>query len=97
MDICIMHDMKAVYQVGEGKLQHDKNGFYLAGCEGNLAYHQSAKVSYSLYADYYWYEIGDVICIGDMEQLYYCFPKENIPVAKVRIAAEELYKLVKHQ
>lgn len=97
VDICIMHDMKAVYQVGEGRLQHDKNGFHLTGCEGKLAYHQSAKVSYSLYADYYWYEIGDVICIGDMEQLYYCFPKENIPVAKVRIAAEELYKLVKHQ
>ena len=29
--------------------------------------------------------------------LYYCFPKENIPVAKVRIAAEELYKIAKHQ
>ena len=97
VDICIMQDMKAIYQVGEGRLQHDKNGFHLTGCNGKLTYEQSPKASYSLYADYYWYEIGDVICIGDMEQLYYCFPKENIPVAKVRIAAEELYKIAKHQ
>ena len=97
VDICIMQDMKAIYQVGEGRLQHDENGFHLTGCEGKLAYHQSSKASYSLYADYYWYEIGDVICIGDMEKLYYCFPKENIPVAKVRIVAEELYKIAKRR
>lgn len=97
VDICIMQDMKAIYQVGEGRLQHDKNGFHLTGCDGKLEYEQSPKASYSLYADYYWYEMGDVICIGDMERLYYCFPKDKIPVAKARIAAEELYKMsVKH-
>lgn len=96
VEIGIMQDMQAIYQVGEGRLRQDKTGFHLIGCDGKLTYDQSPKASYSLYADYYWYELGDVICIGNMEQLFYCFPKEPIPVAKARIAAEELYKIVKH-
>lgn len=52
----------------------------------------------SLYADYFWYEIGDVICIGDNGTLYYCFPKEGGDVvAKARLATEELYKLQKQK
>ena len=97
VEIGIMQDMQAIYQVGEGRLRQDKTGFHLIGCDGKLTYDQSPKASYSLYADYYWYELGDVICIGNMEQLFYCFPKEPIPVAKARIAAEELYKIVKHR
>ena len=59
-----------------------------------LHYEQKSKASYSLYADYYWYEIGDVICIGDSKVLYYCFPKtEQDVVAKTRIATEEIFKL----
>ena len=47
-----------------------------------------------LYADYFWYELGDMICIGDRDVLYYCFPQGNGDVvAKTRLAAEELYKL----
>lgn len=51
--------------------------------------------TYSLDADYYWYEIGDMICIGNMKCLYYCFPKDQSldVVAKTRIATEELYKM----
>ena len=33
--------------------------------------------------------------IGDNRCLYYCFPKAGYPVAKTRLAAEELYKLCK--
>lgn len=97
VQICVMKDLKAIYQVGKGRLRHDENGFHLTGCDGTLTYEQSSKASYSLYADYYWYEMGDVICIGNMEQLFYCFPIEPIPVAKARIATEELYKLVKRR
>ena len=43
----------------------------------------------------FWYELGDVICIGNGEHLFYCFPQGNVPVAKARLAAEELYKLHK--
>ena len=64
--------------------------------EGGLDYTQEPKVSYSLYADYYWYEIADVICIGNSKALYYCLPKEKGDiVAKTRLATEELYKLCK--
>lgn len=96
VDICIMVDTKCVYQVGDGRLTHDTNGFHLTGCEGKLDYAQKPLASYSLYSDYYWYELGDMICIGNTEVLYYCFPKEGGDVvAKTRLAAEELYKLVK--
>lgn len=99
VDIYILKDLKCIYRVGDGHLHHDNSGFYLEGCDGKLQYRQTTKASYSLYSDYYWYEIGDMICIGDMKCLYYCFPKSQSRdvVAKTRIATEELYKAgVKH-
>ena len=92
VDICMMVDYKSIYRIGSGRLVHSAEGFHLTGCDGALDYMQQPQVSYSLYADYYWYEIGDMICIGDSKRLYYCFPKGHIPVAKARIATEELYK-----
>ena len=93
VDIGVMRDYKAIYLVGSGRLVHDENGFCLTGDDGKLVYRQKPIASYGLYSDYFWYEIGDVICIGDGEMLYYCFPKHGEPVAKVRLAAEELYKM----
>ena len=96
VDICMMVDMKKIYRVGEGILEHNKEGFHLTGCDGKLDYRQKVTASYSLYADYYWYEIGDVIGIGDNKVSYYCFPKsEGDVVAKTRLATEELYKIEK--
>ena len=94
VDIYMMVDTKAIYKVGNGRLKHSCNGFVLDGCDGKLHYEQKPKASYSLYSDYYWYEIGDMICIGDMKVLYYCFPKgAGDVVAKARIATEELFNL----
>ena len=96
VDIFMMVDKSGVYRVGEGHLHHDREGFHLTGCDGKLDYRQKPLSSYSLYSDYYWYEIGDMICIGDQRALYYCFPKgSGDVVAKTRLAAEELYRLVK--
>lgn len=97
VDIYMLRDFKAIYDVGEGHLTHNKDGFTLTGCDGRLSYTQSPAFSYGLYADYYWYEIGDVICIGNNEFLYYCFPKTDTPVAKARLAAEEMFKLTQRQ
>ena len=96
VDIYMMVDTKAIYKVGSGHLTHSNDGFVLDGCEGKLHYEQKPKASYSLYSDYYWYEIGDMICIGDMKTLYYCFPKgAGDIVAKARIGTEELFKKLK--
>ena len=93
VDICALVDTKSLCRIGEGRLVHDSSGFHLTGCEGKLDYRQKPSASYSLYADYYWYEIGDVICIGNSQALYYCFPKDSGDVvAKTRLATEELYK-----
>lgn len=96
VDICVMVDTKCIYRVGEGRLRHSMEGFHLTGCDGALDYVQKPIASYSLYSDYFWYEIGDVICIGDGKRLYYCFPKKaGDVVAKTRLATEELFRIVK--
>lgn len=95
VDISMLVDFKAIYQVGSGHLVHDCQGFHLTGCNGQLEYSQPPQSCYSLYSDYYWYEIADMVCIGDNERLYYCFPKSATPVAKARLAVEEQYKLYK--
>ena len=95
--IGMLVNTKALYMVGEGKLTHDENGFHLTGCDGKLDYSQGPLACYGLYADYYWYEIGDVICIGNKDALYYCFPQGGDVVSKTRLAVEELYKLKKRR
>ncbi len=94
--IAMMVDYQHIYMVGEGRLTHDREGFTLTGCDGRLRYTQKPQACYGLYADYYWYEIADVICIGDNDKLYYCFPQDaGDVVAKTRLATEEMYKLYK--
>ncbi len=98
VDIGMMVDFKAIYMVGSGRLIHDETGFTLTGCDGQLEYRQGPLANYCLYSDYLWYEIGDVICVGNNEVSYYCFPKGGADVvAKTRIAAEELYKMKKRR
>lgn len=97
VDIYMMVNMKCLYKVGSGVLTHTKNGFYLTGCDGQINFRQEPACSYSLYSDYYWYELGDMICVGDTDTLYYCFPKNGEDVAaKTRLATEELFKLTRH-
>ncbi len=95
VDIVMMVDHKSLYHVGEGHLIHDLTGFHLTGCDGRLQYHQKPTTCYGLYADYYWYEIGDMIGIGTNDTRYHCFPKSGDLVAKTRMATEEMYKLYK--
>lgn len=87
-------DSKAIYHIGDGTLAHSSQGWKLDACNGKLAFVQKPRDSYSLYSDYFWYELGDMICIGNSRILYYCFPKNSGDfVAKARLATEELYKL----
>ncbi len=96
VDICLLRDTKCLYRVGEGRLEHSAEGFRLTGCNGAISYTQKPIATYSLNVDFYWYEIGDVIGIGNPTMLYYCFPKDpSVSVAKARLATEELYKIVK--
>ena len=95
--IGLMVDYKGLYMVGDGWLTHSKDGFRLTGCKGKLNYEQKPLASHTLNADFYWYCIRDVIGIGDRDCLYYCFPTAEDgripPVAKARLATEELYKV----
>lgn len=93
VEIGMLVDHKALYMVGEGRLVHNENGFLLTGCDGKLRYEQKPLFSHCLNSDFYWYEIGDVIGIGNAEALYYCFPKKKSVVTKARLAAEEMYLL----
>ena len=93
--ILVLADEKSMYHIGDGHLSHSADGFFLQSDDKILKYHQGPHDSYSLYADYFWYEIGDMICIGNTKYQYYCFPKEaeKCIVAKARLAAEEMYKM----
>ena len=94
VQIRMLVNFDSIYNVGTGRLRHDGNGFRLTGCDGALDYVHAPAQSYSLYSDYFWYELGDMICIGDSRALYYCFPTEGGDiVAKTRLAAEELYRM----
>lgn len=95
--IYMLVNTKKICQVGEGTLTHSGDGFHLTGCEGKLDYHQEPLASYSLYSDFFWYEIGDMISIGNERVQYYCFPQGcGDIVAKARLATEELYKIAKN-
>lgn len=93
VDVAMIVDHKALYTVGTGRLTHGAEGFVLDGCGGELHYEQKPLASHSLNSDYFWYEIGDMISIGNRDALYYCFPKTEGIVTKTRLAAEELYKI----
>lgn len=95
VDIAIQVNLNGVCKIGEGRLIHNENGFTLTGADGKLNYTQSPVFTHTLYSDYYWYEMGDVIGIGDNSISYFCFPKNNTSVTKARLATEELYKIKK--
>ncbi|MBQ8689763.1 MAG: 1-acyl-sn-glycerol-3-phosphate acyltransferase [Clostridia bacterium] len=96
VDIMATIDTKHLYRIGEGRLIHNNEGFTLTGCDGELLYHQRPLASYTLNSDFNWYEVGDMISIGNNDILYYCFPKvQGDIVAKTRLAVEELYKIVR--
>ena len=95
VEIAVQVNLNGICRIGDGHLRHTEEGFHLVGAEGKLDYHQSPAFSHTLYSDFYWYEIGDMIGIGDNEFSYFCFPKENVSVSKARLATEELYKIKK--
>ena len=96
--IYMIVDNKAFYEAGDGKLVHNEEGFHLTGCNGKLDFKQKPLASYSVNSDYFYYEIGDMISIGDKNGLFYCFPPSDVDVvAKTRLAAEELYKIKKNK
>lgn len=94
VDIWISLDTKGVYEVGEGRLVHTPDGFKLTSDDGEIDYEQKPLHSHSICADFNFYEQGDIIALSGTECIYYCFPKDqSIPVAKARLAAEEMYKI----
>ena len=85
------------YRVGEGRLKHDINGFVLDGCDGKLHYEHKPLCAHTVNSDFFFYQIGDVVSFGNNDHLFYCFPKtEGDIVCKIRFAAEEIYKIRRH-
>ena len=95
VDIAMLVNQNALYEVGSGVLTHDESGFHLSGCDGALDYRQNALANYTLNSDFYWYEKADIMGIGRRGEMYYCFTKINGLVTKARLATEELYKIKK--
>ncbi len=97
VDVYVSVDYKALYSIGTARLTHGLEGFKLNGSTG-LEYAQKPLASHSVNTDFFFYEIGDVIAIGSSDITFYCFPKNcGDVVTKVRLATEELYKIIKGQ
>ncbi|MBR2070693.1 MAG: hypothetical protein IJ981_04625, partial [Clostridia bacterium] len=86
-------DTKALYKLGEARLVQNNDGLTLYDLDGKVIFEQKPKYTYTLNADFFWYELDDIVCIGNMDVSYYCIPKNNKNVAKMRLVAEELYKI----
>ena len=98
VDIWISIDTKGVYDVGEGRLIHNQDGFLLTNESGEIHYEHKPLASHSICADFNFYEVGDIIALSGTDCIYYCFPKDQTtPVAKARLAAEELYKMARRK
>ena len=93
VDLYAVKDTKALYKLGDARLVQNKEGLTLYDLDGKIIFEQKPKYTYTLNADFYWYEIDDIVCIGNMDVSYYSVPKNNKCVAKMRLFAEELYKM----
>lgn len=88
-----MIDTYNLYDIGSGHLKHNQQGFLLTNNEG---LHFTVPNTYSINADFYWYQLGDIICVADYNRQFYIFPKGvKDVVAKTKIACELLYQLSK--
>ena len=98
-DIMMIVDTKALYRVGSGRLSHSaEDGFHLIGCDGKIDYRQCSKSMYTCEATPYWYEIDDVIGLGNHQALYFAFPTEHKEVVgKVKLAVEEIFKILEEE
>lgn len=98
-DIMMIVDTKALYKVGSGRISHNKDeGFHLTGCDGKIDYRQSSRSMYTCEAIPYWYQIDDVIGMGNSKALYYAFPTEHKEVVcKCKLATEEIFKILEEE
>ncbi len=92
--VYMMKDTYKIYDIGEGHLVHNNEGFCLT-IDQKLEFKVPSSKTYTINSDFYWYQIGDIISIGDYNKQFYCFikSKKNV-VAKARLAAEEQYKII---
>lgn len=91
--IALQVDFSAIYFVGNGTLTHTLDGFHLLSDDGEIDFYYHPLSSYSLSSDIYWYELGDMISIGDEKRIFYLFPpKEYAVVTKARFATEKIYR-----
>ncbi len=98
VDIYVFSDAKCMYHIGAGHLTHSKEGFHLTDARGELDYTHRPGATYSLNADFNWYELGDVISFGTNAITYYCLPQGTGDcVSKARLATEELWSLLQEE
>ena len=96
VDLYAQINTKTIYKTGEAILTQNMDGLFLHDKQGNLIHHQPPLFSHTINADFYWYEIDDIIGLGTEKIYYTCAPKNHRNfVTKARLVAEELYKLKK--
>ena len=87
---------KGFIPLGNGKLRHNQDGFYLTWQENGeeKQLHNPVAAMYSVHIEYNYNEKGDCVDLTTLTDNYYCYFKnlKNV-VTKIHFATEELFKL----
>jgi hypothetical protein len=86
---------KGFYQIGEGKLIHDLNGFKIVGAGNGETFElkQEPLENYSVHVEYNYFGRGSGVSFSKDNETYYFFSHEKeFLVTKLHFAVEELYK-----
>lgn len=80
------------YRIGEGKLTHNKDGFYLYIDGKDI--HKSVQANFGVHIEYNYFGKGDCLSFSTFDDTFYIYPKDqSYPITKFHFAAEELYEL----
>ena len=96
VDVLVTFDSYKIFKLKNSNayLEHNINGITLTDDANDLSFHLFPIELYNMYTEFDWFEVGDMVSIGNSEVLYDCILKNyDVSVLKLRMACQELYKI----
>ncbi|MDY2724635.1 MAG: hypothetical protein SOV25_03500, partial [Candidatus Onthovivens sp.] len=96
VDVLVTFDSYKIFKLKNSNayLEHNINGITLTDEANDFSFHLFPIELYNMYTEFDWFEVGDMVSIGNSEVLYDCILKNyDVSVLKLRMACQELYKI----